>query len=262
MPGSGWIPAASTRQAVPNSLRRSTPCSNGIPRPESAMPIYTTSSTIVPRRRASPSSATASGSLVVGPCKNSSRLSASWSYIGTKASMTRILSEFTSIDPSVLTFQKHFGEVSVACRMSWACRRHTSRVEDEAYCLTSIFDDTMPTIYGQGREAFRRLQEQIMWRTSDQTLFAWGAFLDVADLTRRRAARDARNCNSSLFARSPSDFAPSPLEYGAAAYYEGPNTLDPVTLRDLEERLRIHDIRVKASYGARSIHPAQFLSTS
>ena len=55
--------------------------------------------------------------------------------------------------------------------MSWAAGRATTRVEDEAYCLLGIFQVHMPTLYGEGRKAFQRLQE-IIKNSSDTTLFA------------------------------------------------------------------------------------------
>jgi Heterokaryon incompatibility protein (HET) len=47
-------------------------------------------------------------------------------------------------------------------RMSWAANRHTTREEDEAYCLLGLFDAHMPEIYGEGKDnAIRRLEEEI-----------------------------------------------------------------------------------------------------
>ncbi|PIL28751.1 hypothetical protein GSI_08795 [Ganoderma sinense ZZ0214-1] len=63
---------------------------------------------------------------------------------------------------------------SVSQRLSWAAKRETKRMEDQAYSLLGIFDINMPTLYGEGNRAFRRLLEQIMQRTPDQSLFAWG----------------------------------------------------------------------------------------
>nr|VWP00237.1 Zn(2)-C6 fungal-type domain-containing protein [Ganoderma boninense] len=58
--------------------------------------------------------------------------------------------------------------------MSWAAKRQTTKVEDEAYSLLGIFDIQMSPLYGEGRRAFRRLQEEILRRIPDQTIFAWG----------------------------------------------------------------------------------------
>jgi hypothetical protein len=50
---------------------------------------------------------------------------------------------------------------TVAERMSWAAKRQTTRKEDEAYSLLGIFDIHIPLIYGEGENAFFRLQEEI-----------------------------------------------------------------------------------------------------
>ena len=50
---------------------------------------------------------------------------------------------------------------SVDERMLWAAKRNTTREEDGAYSLLSIFDIYMPLIYGEGKRAFVRLKEEI-----------------------------------------------------------------------------------------------------
>lgn len=57
--------------------------------------------------------------------------------------------------------------------MSWAARRTATRIEDRAYSLLGIFGVNMPQIYGEGQDAFRRLQEAILQRTNDLSIFAW-----------------------------------------------------------------------------------------
>jgi hypothetical protein len=57
--------------------------------------------------------------------------------------------------------------------MSWAAKRQTTRIEDEAYSLMGIFSVNMPLLYGEGRAAFVRLQEEIIKNSSDQSIFAW-----------------------------------------------------------------------------------------
>ncbi|PNP44219.1 hypothetical protein THARTR1_11110 [Trichoderma harzianum] len=64
--------------------------------------------------------------------------------------------------------------ISVAQRMSWASNRTTTREEDVAYCLLGIFDVNMPLLYGEGHKAFQRLQEEIIKRSDDQSILAWG----------------------------------------------------------------------------------------
>lgn len=101
-------------------------------------------------------------------------LSADWEFIGNKNFMGSILEEITGIRRDVLQ-HRNLSSISVAERMSWASRRRTTRIEDEAYSLMGIFDVNIPVIYGEGRRAFRRLQEEIMRTSPDHTLFIWGS---------------------------------------------------------------------------------------
>ena len=107
-------------------------------------------------------------------------LSASWELLGTKSSLADLVEQITGIPASVLTSgargpPRSLDECSVAQRMSWAAKRYTTKVEDQAYSLLGIFDIQMPTLYGEGDRAFRRLQEEILRRIPDQSIFAWGS---------------------------------------------------------------------------------------
>ncbi|KAI0644530.1 hypothetical protein C8Q79DRAFT_778317 [Trametes meyenii] len=101
-------------------------------------------------------------------------VSAEWCLLGTKTSLARPVEEITGVQDAVLRGRVPLSAVSVARRMSWAARRVTTRVEDEAYALMGIFGVTMVTNYGEGTYAFTRLQEEILKRVPDQSLFAWG----------------------------------------------------------------------------------------
>ncbi|TBU21976.1 hypothetical protein BD311DRAFT_706275 [Dichomitus squalens] len=101
-------------------------------------------------------------------------LSCDWTVIGSKNTLSRLVEEITGIDREVLLHEKSLDSVSVAARLSWASKRTTTRAEDQAYSLLGIFDINMPTLYGEGERAFRRLQEEIMRRVPDQSRFAWG----------------------------------------------------------------------------------------
>ena len=83
-------------------------------------------------------------------------------------------------------------QVPLAKRMYWAVKRQTTRIEDVAYCLLGIFDVNMPMIYGEGSKAFIRLQEEILKKTTDLSLFAWEA--------------PARGDFRGILAESPSNF--------------------------------------------------------
>lgn len=95
-----------------------------------------------------------------------------WQIIGMKNALNGILAQITGIDKDVL-LTGNMGGISVATKMSWASKRQTTRPEDVAYSLMGIFDVNMPTIYGEGEKAFIRLQEEIMKRSNDQSIFVW-----------------------------------------------------------------------------------------
>lgn len=95
-----------------------------------------------------------------------------WKIIGRKSIMRRFLSEITGVDVSILAGSDP-SIFSVARKMFWASQRMTTRVEDMAYCLMGLFSVTMPLIYGEGKKAFIRLQEEIIKTSDDQSIFAW-----------------------------------------------------------------------------------------
>ncbi|PIL25285.1 hypothetical protein GSI_13174 [Ganoderma sinense ZZ0214-1] len=101
-------------------------------------------------------------------------LSQDWEGLGTKDALAEVVYEITSVDCGILAHEREVSNESVADRMRWASARKTTRVEDEAYGLLGIFGITMPTLYGEGQYAFRRLQEEILQRIPDQSLSAWG----------------------------------------------------------------------------------------
>ncbi|KAH7411306.1 heterokaryon incompatibility protein-domain-containing protein [Cadophora sp. MPI-SDFR-AT-0126] len=91
-----------------------------------------------------------------------------WVEIGTKSSLEDHVSKITGIRELW-----NFRSCCIAEKMSWAAGRTTTRVEDEAYCLMGLFDVNMPLLYGEGREAFQRLQQEILKSSDDESLFAW-----------------------------------------------------------------------------------------
>ncbi|TFK83421.1 HET-domain-containing protein [Polyporus arcularius HHB13444] len=131
-------------------------------------------------------------------------LSHDWVQLGDKALFARLLEEITGIDVNVLTFHVELSSVPVAKRMQWASRRITTRIEDEAYSLMGIFGVHMATIYGEGRQAFRRLQEEIMKNIADHSLLTWGLGLPGDHFAGRYLIKPMMRC--SLLARSAADF--------------------------------------------------------
>jgi hypothetical protein len=49
----------------------------------------------------------------------------------------------------------------------------TKRVEDRAYSLLGLFDISMPMIYGERENAFIRLQQHIIQKSKDESIFAF-----------------------------------------------------------------------------------------
>ena len=93
-----------------------------------------------------------------------------WHEIGTQVSLRDVLCEITTIDEEILLCG-NFETASVAKKMSWASKRTTTRIEDIAYSLFGIFGVNMPTLYGEGRHAFTRLQHMIIQSSNDHTIF-------------------------------------------------------------------------------------------
>ncbi|KKP03515.1 hypothetical protein THAR02_04378 [Trichoderma harzianum] len=104
-----------------------------------------------------------------------------WGFLGQKHTppeFTKAISDITNIDQEVLNGRIDPLQLSVSARMAWASHRNTTRLEDTAYCLMGLFQVNMPLLYGEGRRAFARLQEEIIQRTDDQSIFAWNSFDD------------------------------------------------------------------------------------
>ncbi|KAI1850726.1 hypothetical protein JX266_004008 [Neoarthrinium moseri] len=87
---------------------------------------------------------------------------------------------------------------------------HVLETEDQAYSLMGIFDVNMPLIYGEGAKAFRRLQEEIIKNSDDQSLFAWGIPSPLGDVGQfSRSPKASMPPAHGLLADSPGDFANS-----------------------------------------------------
>ncbi|KAH7257001.1 heterokaryon incompatibility protein-domain-containing protein [Fusarium tricinctum] len=128
-----------------------------------------------------------------------------WNRLGTRAELKDDIKPITGISDELLNTTHHMMEIkqrqliqySVAEKMYWAARRETTRPEDIAYCLLGIFDINMPLLYGEGQtKAFKRLQEEIIKSTDDESIFAW----------RQPRYRVVGKTYWSLLAGSPSAF--------------------------------------------------------
>jgi heterokaryon incompatibility protein (HET) len=120
--------------------------------------------------------------------------STNWIQIGTKRSLRDVISRISGIPTEVLRGAKSYLNCNVGERMSWASLRQTTRVEDIAYCLIGLFNIHMPLLYGEGRRAFQRLQEEILKISFDKTLFIWSNHSEFPDT------------GGTILADSPRDF--------------------------------------------------------
>jgi hypothetical protein len=81
--------------------------------------------------------------------------------LGSKDTLDLLLHEITKIPVKVLQGEAS-SNYSVTERFSWAAKRHTTRAEDESYCLLGIFGIYLPVIYGEGRlSAMKRLLNEV-----------------------------------------------------------------------------------------------------
>ncbi len=78
--------------------------------------------------------------------------------LGSKDDLRDLVVEITGIDAGALRGVP-MPQFEIDERLAWVARRHTTRGEDEAYCLLGIFGVSIPVMYGEGREnAMARLQ--------------------------------------------------------------------------------------------------------
>ena len=168
-------------------------------------------------------------------------LSKDWKGLGTKDSLADVVEAITHIDRDILTHKKALADESVAERMRWAAEREATRVEDEAYSLLGIFGITMPTLYGEGRHAFQRLQEEILQRIPDRTLFAWG-YCDV--IPSNANSIKAKHGATSPFASSPRSFR----ELEGRISRLSQDDFDTLGLQAEEYALTPHGVHAKLSF--------------
>jgi hypothetical protein len=95
-----------------------------------------------------------------------------WDFLGDKHSLRAGLGHITGINFGALNYPWSLPSYSLATRMSWASGRTTTRIEDQAYCMLGILGVHMPLLYGEGHNAFRRLQEELIKISDDETVFA------------------------------------------------------------------------------------------
>ncbi|KAM5536754.1 hypothetical protein V8D89_009593 [Ganoderma adspersum] len=130
-----------------------------------------------------------------------------WTDLGSKHTLIPLLESVTRVPASVLRDERELDRCSIAQRMSWAAGRQTARMEDRAYSLMGILRIYMSVRYGEGFHAFARLQEKILKRRSDTSLFAWGRRLPweaFCDAVRAGGHQHQEHYETDLYLLPPS----------------------------------------------------------
>jgi hypothetical protein len=140
-----------------------------------------------------------------------------WQRLSTRRELSEELNQLTGISREILEQDREniddlLETIPICQKMSWACSRETTRVEDMAYCLMGLFGVNMPLLYGEGPKAFIRLQEEIIRHSNDLTIFAWEADTPEdayeyasEDLAKRRRVAETEAVRGVL-ALSPREF--------------------------------------------------------
>ncbi|CZR67541.1 uncharacterized protein PAC_17440 [Phialocephala subalpina] len=127
-----------------------------------------------------------------------------WQEIGAKSSLGRLISDITGVPEAVLLVppKKKIQEFPIAARISWIAKRHTTRIEDMSYSLLGILNINMPMLYGEGQKAFLRLQEEIIKKYNDLSIFAWNGAATASGFM-------------PILAASPASFVINPIDHQA-----------------------------------------------
>ncbi|KAK4961787.1 hypothetical protein LTR10_002278 [Elasticomyces elasticus] len=96
-----------------------------------------------------------------------------WTPLGPLSDIAVLVSRASGVPQKVLNGKRTIFECSIAQRLSWAASRTTTKTEDMAYCLLGILDISLDLRYGESNQAFARLQEAILKKSSDLSVLAW-----------------------------------------------------------------------------------------
>lgn len=114
-----------------------------------------------------------------------------WILICEKVTASVRVSEITGIDRKVIADRRVINAHSINTKMTWAANRKATRIEDQAYSLLGLFRVNMSLLYGEGSNAFLRLQKEILAQSDDESIFVHSHKFDL---------------HHSPMAMTPSDF--------------------------------------------------------
>lgn len=95
-------------------------------------------------------------------CRPDTPHETNWRHLGDRERLSPLIESTTGIPGDLLCGPRPVSKFSVSKMMSWAANRKTTRQEDMAYCLMGLFGVNIPLLYGEGPNAFLRLQEENM----------------------------------------------------------------------------------------------------
>ncbi|KAL6708236.1 hypothetical protein ACN47E_003420 [Coniothyrium glycines] len=172
---------------------------------------------------------------------------ADWNVIGFKTSLAKQLSAETGIHELALTDGANFNAYSTAEKLCWAHDRETTRLEDEAYCLLGIFDVNMPLIYGEGRRAFVRLQQELVKRSNDASIFAYRGVSLYFQLEDPSTTRGDDQVVTGLFASSPKLFRSENIVTYRVPIFDSRTSRTPMLHKRLSFQLIGHVLKFTAA---------------
>ena len=152
-----------------------------------------------------------------------------WIFLGTKTSLIERIFAATKINKQCLLDRTAIKNASIAAKFSWASSRVTTREEDKAYCLLGLVQVNMPMLYGEGRDAFYRLQLEIIKQNNDHTIFAWAPSHQPYGFMGLFASSPAQFANSA-------QFRPNTTRYRQPTTYEMTNHGLSITIPCLTRR--------------------------
>ncbi|THV00638.1 HET-domain-containing protein [Dendrothele bispora CBS 962.96] len=75
-----------------------------------------------------------------------------WQYIGDKHNLRGLIHHKTTIPQSVLSGEQSIQDINVLDRMSWATKRETTKLQDQAYCLQGLLGISIKPNYDEAWE--------------------------------------------------------------------------------------------------------------
>jgi hypothetical protein len=100
---------------------------------------------------------------------------ANWLPMGTRAQLAPEIERVTGIEARFLDGSEKFRTASIATRLSWQARRRTTEEEEMAYSLLGVLGVSLVPLYGEGRQSFLKLQQELLKTYRDESIFAWTA---------------------------------------------------------------------------------------